>query len=213
MLGHHHRQSIAFVTACAAPGGCRCPDYRQARSVDQAQASSFKHAARPKAFYLERRMFRRKRPSLGMWNRSTRISRTCNTVAWRLVQKPPLHLRRSIKTHLFLFASMLTLVRRSCTVQGHPAVPSLLSDVIVSPYGDSNGEMDAAIASRSLLKLKARHLFMIQVWGRFHAAILPGYESPALHCPRRSLGSSMHSHLAHPSRHSSSFSPSRFPAH
>lgn len=78
---------------------------------------------------------------------------------------------------------MLTRVRRSCTVQGHPAVPSLLSNVIVSPYGDSNGEIDVAITSRSLLKLKARHLFMIRVWDRFHAVILPGCESPALHCP------------------------------
>jgi hypothetical protein len=40
-----------------------------------------------------------------------------------------------------------------------------------------------AITSRSLLELKARSLSKIRAWDRFHAAILPGYESPALHCP------------------------------
>jgi len=56
---------------------------------------------------------------LGAWNRSTRISRTCNTVAWRLVQTPPLHLQRSIKRIHFCL--------RACSyacgvaVQGHPS--------------------------------------------------------------------------------------------
>lgn len=52
-------------------------------------------------------------------------------------------------------------------------MPLLLSNVIVSPYGDGDREMDVAItSSRDLLR----------VWDRFHAAILSGYESPALDC-------------------------------
>jgi len=84
-----------------------------------------------------------------------------------------MHLQRPIKMHLFLLDCMLTRVRRSCCTRPPEAVPSLLSNVIVSPYGDSNEIDDVAITSRSLLKLKTRSLF--KIWGsipRSYSAVI-----------------------------------------
>ena len=76
---HHTRNCLC---ACAALGGRRCPDYRQARSVDQAQAQAFRlqvrvqyatvrfwcvltRASKRLSSGRARPMFRRKRPPWG----------------------------------------------------------------------------------------------------------------------------------------------------
>lgn len=81
----------------------------------------------------------------------------------------------SDKMQPFLLPFLLACMLYACgvAVQGPPeAVPSPLSNVFVSPCGNGDGEIDATIISRYLLKLKVRQLFMMQVWDRSHETIL-----------------------------------------